>query len=109
VGFVTEADNLLTRQEALKSKDNELIPVISEKADTTTTMDVEASSPSTDSPSLEQDTKSPSQIVADLTSSANSGGYFSNRSIMRITMATEDPILPIEAFFPVRSNRDVLS
>jgi hypothetical protein len=28
---------------------------------------------------------------------------------MRITMATEDPILPIEAFFPVRSNREVLS
>ena len=107
--IVTEADKLFTRKETLKATDNELIPAISEKADTTTTMDVEAGSPSTHPPSLEQDTMSPSQIVADLTSSANSGGYFSNRSNMRITMATEDPILPIEAFFPVRSNREVLS
>jgi hypothetical protein len=107
--IVTEAVKLFTRQETLKATDNELIPVISEKADTTTTMDVEAGSPSTHPPSLEQDTMSPSQIVADLTSSANSGGYFSNRSNMRITMATEDPILPIEAFFPVRSNREVFS
>ena len=106
---VTEADKLFTRQETLKTTHNELIPVMSEKADTTTTMDVEAGSPSTHPPSLEQDTKSPSQIVADLTSSANSGGYFSNRSNMRITMATEDPILPIEAFFPARSNREVFS
>ena len=107
--IVTEADKLFTRQETLKPTDNRLIPAISEKADTTTTMDVEAVSPSTHPPSVEQDTMSPSQIVADLTSSANSGGYFSNRSNMRITMATEDPILPIEAFFPVRSNREVLS
>jgi hypothetical protein len=107
--IVTEADKLFTRQETLKATDNELIPAISEKADITTTMDVEAVSPSTHSPSLEQDTMSPSQIVADLTSSASSGGYFSNRSNMKITMATEDPILPIEAFFPVRSNREVLS
>jgi hypothetical protein len=96
-------------EEAPKATDNELVAVISGKADTTTTTDVEAGSPSTDPPSLEQDTMSPSQIVADLTSSANSGGYFSNRSNLRITMATEDPILPIEEFFPVRSNRDVLS
>jgi hypothetical protein len=107
--LVTEADKLVTRQDILKATDNELIPVISEKADTTTTMDVEASPPATDPPSVEQDTKSPSQIVADLTSSANYGGYFSHRSNLRITMATEDPILPIEAFFPVRSNKDVLS
>ena len=107
--IVTEADKLVTRDEAQKSTDNELTPLISEKADTTTTMDVETSSPSTHPPSIEQDTMSPSQIVADLTSSANSGGYFSNRSNLRITMATEDPILPIEAFFPVRSNREVFS
>lgn len=107
--FVTEASVLVTNEVALKATDNELLPVISEKADTTTTTDVEAGSPSTNPPSLEQDTMSPSQIVADLTSSANSGGYFSNRSNLRITMATEDPILPIEAFFPVRSSRDVLT
>jgi hypothetical protein len=107
--IVTQPDMLFTRQETLKATDNELIPAISEKADTTTTMVVEASSPSTHPPSLEHDTISPSQIVADLTSSANSGGYFNNRSNLRITMATEDPILPIEAFFPVRSNRDILS
>ena len=106
---VTEADKMFTRKEPLKATDNELIPAISEKADTTTTMDIEDGSPSTHQPSPEQETMSPSQIVADLTSSANSGGYFSNRSNMRITMATEDPILPIEAFFPVRSNRDVFS
>jgi hypothetical protein len=106
---MTQASGLVTNDEALEATDNELAAVISEKADTTTIMDVEAESPSTDPPSIEQDTMSPSQIVADLTSSANSGGYFSNRSNLRITMATEDPILPIEAFFPVRSNRDVLS
>ena len=107
--IVTGAEKLFTRKETLKTTDNELIPAISEKADTTTTMDVEAGPSSTHPPSVEQDTMSPSQIVADLTSSANYGGYFSNRSNMRITMATEDPILPIEAFFPVRSNRDFLS
>jgi hypothetical protein len=107
--IVTEATGPVTSEEAFKATDNEIIPVMSEKADTTTTTDIEAGPPSTDPPSLEQDTMSPSQIVADLTSSANSGGYFSNRSNLRITMATEDPILPIEAFFPVRSSRDVLS
>jgi hypothetical protein len=106
---VTEASARLTSYEALKATENEIAPVMIERTDTTTLADAEAETPATDPLSPEQDTLSPSQIVADLTSSATSGGYFSKRSNLRITMATEDPILPIEAFFPVRTSRDVLS
>nr|CAD7262788.1 unnamed protein product [Timema shepardi] len=62
--------------------------------------------------SLMEDLVSPSQRVADLTSAATASGYFNSPSPsgrqtnLRITMATEDPILPIEAFFPVWSNKD---
>jgi hypothetical protein len=93
--IVTEVSTRLATDEGTGNK---IIPIVSEKADTMTTTD-----------GAEQDTMSPSQIVADLTSSASSGGYFSKRSNLRITMATEDPILPIEAFFPVRSSKAVLS
>ncbi|KDR22020.1 hypothetical protein L798_03043 [Zootermopsis nevadensis] len=107
VSIVTEVSKDIANDEATEDK---ILPVMSEKVDTTTTAD-EAEPLATNPPSSEQDTISPSQIVADLTSAANSGGYFSkhSNSNLRITMATEDPILPIEAFFPVRSSRDVLS
>jgi hypothetical protein len=107
--IVTEASTRVTSYEALRATEHEIAPVMSEKADTTTVADAETETSATDLPSPDQDTLSPSQIVADLTSSATSGGYFSKRSNLRITMATEDPILPIEAFFPIRASRDVLS
>jgi hypothetical protein len=104
-----EANARVTNYVPLQVTENEIVPIMAEKADTTTAADDEAETPATDATSPEQDTLSPSQIVADLTSSATSGGYFSKRPNLRITMATEDPILPIEAFFPVRSSRGVLS
>ncbi|XP_049961856.1 mucin-19-like [Schistocerca serialis cubense] len=46
----------------------------------------------------------PTQMIADLTSSASASDFFQksvpSQHSLRITMATDDPILPLEAFFP---------
>ena len=119
-------DAVTTSEDILKSTENEVVPEISNKSDVlttiTTTTTTTTTTPSetdatkvTEVSEFETETLSPSQIVADLTSSASSGGYFktaapsNKRNNLRITMATDDPILPIEAFFPVRSSRAVSS
>lgn len=102
----TTLDLSSTSTDSVWPQTSSVVPVMIEADVGTEIHQEEASTP------WNEDGLSPSQRVADLTSSATLGGYFqtsSNTNIknsLRITMATEDPILPLEAFFPSWGNKD---